>query len=219
MADIPKGIDERISTRHSCGRQHFRDYCPSLVLIPLDAKIPERKPSKRVHEPKLSVCHLTEPLLSPADPQSDIDLVDYADHYLVEVEVPGVKNTEDVKCRWAGYGSLMVYGRIPGHDIPGPADGDATVPGEAFKATKHDPLLLVEERRLGTFRRLIFFPLCVDSEHTEAKLEAGLLSIKVLNDVQHVEIGTNGPFSGRLQLRKKSHHTPEQKTVNIEVVS
>ncbi|KAM0705458.1 hypothetical protein Q7P35_006817 [Cladosporium inversicolor] len=44
----------------------------------------------------------------------------------------------------------------------------------------HLPLyLLIGERRIGTFRREFHFPVDVDMEHLEAKLEAGLLRVKV----------------------------------------
>lgn len=41
------------------------------------------------------------------------------------------------------------------------------------------PYLLIGERRIGTFRREFHFPVDVDMEHLEAKLEAGLLRVKV----------------------------------------
>ena len=43
----------------------------------------------------------------------------------------------------------------------------------------HLPMLLVGERRIGPFRRQLFFPDEVDKEGLVAKLEAGLLKLKV----------------------------------------
>jgi HSP20 family molecular chaperone IbpA len=136
-------------------------------------------PHQRLHQHQTFLRHLTgkgsSPYLNPNYP--DLDLTDNVDHYLIEVELPGVKKAEDVKCQWTSSTSLIVYGEISRR-----TEGE----GE----TKNEPDALMSERRIGTFRRHIHFPISVDMEKMTAKLDAGLLTIKVPKRVDHIPQGS-----------------------------
>ena len=51
--------------------------------------------------------------------------------------------------------------------------------GLTEKSNIHAPVLLLGERRVGPFRRVINFPSDIDMNHVSVKLEAGLLRIRV----------------------------------------
>jgi len=113
-----------------------------------------------------------------------MDLIDDIDHYLIEIELPGVKDPADVKCKWTSTTSLIVYGvthRAGEESATSQDNGDAV-----DDLHKDGPYLVISERRIGTFSRRIHFPLGVSMEEMTANLEAGLLSIKVPKKVAKV---------------------------------
>ena len=57
------------------------------------------------------------------------------------------------------------------------------------------PWLILGERRIGSFRREFSFPVDVDMEKLSAKLEAGLLTIKVPKRINSYPRG-----SGKLKI-------------------
>lgn len=122
----------------------------------------------------------------------DLDVRDYDSEYIVEVELPGVSDKSAIKIEWTSSRSLTILGNI---DRPLVADNTSSA-ATAEKATKvqtgtrgldgewipppgERPILLVAERKIGPFQRHFYFPVDVDMGHLKAKLEAGLLTIRV----------------------------------------
>ena len=70
-------------------------------------------------------------------------------------------------------------------DIPALKDGEQERP----------VYVVLGERRIGSFRRLFTFPVEVEHESMTAKLEAGLLKIRVMKKLHHVPKG-----SGRIDI-------------------
>jgi len=136
-------------------------------------------PHQRLHQHQTLLQHLAgkapTPYVNPNYP--DVDLIEDVDHYLIEIELPGVKRPEDVSCKWTSTTSLIVYGVIhragDGNDTS-QANGDTE-----DDLNKNGPCLVVGERRIGTFSRRFHFPTSVSMEDMKAKLEAGLLTIKI----------------------------------------
>jgi HSP20 family molecular chaperone IbpA len=133
-------------------------------------------PHQRLHQHQTLLRHIAgkapNPDRNPNYP--DLDLIDNIEHYLIEVELPGVKRPEDVKCKRTSATSLIVYGEInrtPIESDTSQANGDAEA--------KDGPYLVIGERRIGTFRRQIHFPLSVSMEEMTAELDAGLLTIRI----------------------------------------
>jgi HSP20 family molecular chaperone IbpA len=75
-----------------------------------------------------------------------------------------------------------IVGPESGHSRTGKQEnvtGTIDTQGDGKDPQPHEPELLVRERRLGPFRRHLTFPEEVDMEKLTAKLEAGLLHIRV----------------------------------------
>lgn len=130
--------------------------------------------------------------VKPAMNRPDLDVRDYDSEYIVEVELPGVSDKSAIKIEWTSSRSLTILGNI---DRPLVADNTSSA-ATAEKATKvqtgtrgldgewipppgERPILLVAERKIGPFQRHFYFPVDVDMGHLKAKLEAGLLTIRV----------------------------------------
>jgi HSP20 family molecular chaperone IbpA len=132
----------------------------------------------------------------------DVDISDAITHYLIEMEVPGVKDAEAINITWTSFKSLVVAGATFRSWEPKKAkvDPDAADPSEKpgngvgldVKALKEaqdkaeeassdewPPYLVVGERKIGSFRREFHFPVDIDVKKVEARLEAGLLRIYV----------------------------------------
>ncbi|KAK4923918.1 Heat shock 70 kDa protein 1A [Elasticomyces elasticus] len=146
----------------------------------------------------------------------DVDVRDSGDDYLIDIEVPGVKNTADVHLDWTSSRSFVLSGESLRHPLtsspmklqsvhrPGTAevvesgmdDAATSIPKKSTGyerngsvGHKHNakeevqapglPHLLAGERRVGFFKRVFTLPCEVDVEKVSAKLEAGLLSLKV----------------------------------------
>ena len=117
----------------------------------------------------------------------DCDIRDAISHYLVEVEVPGVKDAASIKCQWTAASTLIVSGQNarPGESTNKPSDQNS------IKSTddEHTPCMVVGERKIGGFRRILTFPGIVESEKMTAKLDAGVLSLNVPKHKQYVPKG------------------------------
>lgn len=131
----------------------------------------------------------------------DVDISDAITHYLIELEVPGIKNAEAITINWTSFKSLVVAGstfrpwepKKPTVDPKATDDGEKTGNGvgldaKALKDAQNEagdssdewpPYLVVGERRIGSFRREFHFPVEMDVKKVEARLEAGLLCIYV----------------------------------------
>jgi HSP20 family molecular chaperone IbpA len=130
----------------------------------------------------------------------DVDISDAITYYLIEVEVPGIKDAGAITLNWTSFKSLVVAGSTFRSWDPKTSvdpklanDGEKTKNGvgldvRAFKDAKDKandvndewpPYLVVGERRIGSFRREFHFPVDIDVGKVEAILMAGLLCIKV----------------------------------------
>jgi len=135
---------------------------------------------QRNHQHQTFLQYLTNQKPRPEDypNQPDVDIRDAFTEYIVDIEVPGIKNPHDIKVSWTSSRSLLVSGNVVRPEIGHPAAGkDAHEEGKEHHV--HEPELLVRERRLGPFRRHFTFPDEVDMEKLVAKLDAGLLTIRV----------------------------------------
>ncbi|KAK0773020.1 hypothetical protein LTR91_026074 [Friedmanniomyces endolithicus] len=141
--------------------------------------------------------HVPRPEAYPNLP--DVDVREDASSYLIDVEVPGIKSPEAIKLQWISPRGFVLTGdvRRPGEIDPtdlkdskpiqknaqvnaygrngsGGAHETAILPD--FHAVPH---LLTGERRVGFFKRIFTLPIEVAADKVTAKLEAGLLSLRV----------------------------------------
>jgi len=170
-----------------------------MALYPYDTVYPlVDHPHERTHQHQNFWRYLShkqpDPILYPNYP--DVDIRDAVSEYLIEIEVPGVKDSSDITCKWTSMKSLVVSGNVTrpawksSSQHSAPLSEQRTVDKEDTKGTRnsqgdfkpldqHEPNLLVAERRIGAFRRNFYFPLDVEMEKLTAKLEAGLLRLRV----------------------------------------
>ncbi|KAK6439390.1 hypothetical protein LTR95_004404 [Oleoguttula sp. CCFEE 5521] len=134
----------------------------------------------------------------------DCDVSDNLSHYLVDLELPGVKDPNSVGVNWINWRTLVVSGNITRpwfqqaqQEASGGTNGNAEAATDELALHRDDekkrylpkderenvddlpPWLILSERRIGSFRREFHFPIDVDMEKLEANLEAGLLRLKV----------------------------------------
>jgi HSP20 family molecular chaperone IbpA len=112
----------------------------------------------------------------------DVDVRDTGTDYVMELEVPGLKDVQDIQCRWASSRTLTVSGTIrrpPVSEDDKTADNPSAPPDTHGVHSDGPPYLLIGERKTGPFRRIFTFPAEVEMEQLNAWLEAGLLSLKV----------------------------------------
>jgi len=179
----------------------------------------------RTHQHQTLLQHLAHQKLPPSSDQNpnrpDVDIRDALTEYVVEIEVPGVKNTRDFSVKWTSNSSLVIVGVVESPTTtgnnktqqggktqePSPPPlhpvGGREINGEWEESEKNhqgkssSSSLVVGERRLGNFRRYINFPVEIDAEAVTAKLEAGLLVLRV---------------------PKAQHHMPKH-NVSVEIVA
>ncbi|GAB7322252.1 hypothetical protein MBLNU13_g03242t1 [Cladosporium sp. NU13] len=131
----------------------------------------------------------------------DVDIRDAVSHYLIDLECPGVKDPADIHCQWTSSRHLTVSGTTARPEYVPYSDAEllALMPGvcrekdiPALQDGEHErPVYVVlGERRIGSFRRLFTFPVEVEYESMTAKLEAGLLRIRVMKKLHHVPKGS-----------------------------
>ena len=131
----------------------------------------------------------------------DVDISDAITHYLIELEVPGVKDAEAITINWTSFKSLVVAGStfrswepkakvdpVSMAESENAAKNGVGLDVKAMKdakdkaeeaSDKWPPYLIVGERKIGSFRREFHFPVEIDVKKVEARLEAGLLRIYV----------------------------------------
>lgn len=123
----------------------------------------------------------------------DVDISDAIGYYLIELELPGIKDASAIALNWTSCRSLVVAGTSfrswelkPTSDTKSVSNGekdriDATSEGglnnRAPKDAKEEtdgrnthlpPYLVIGERRIGSFRREFHFPVELDVEKVEA---------------------------------------------------
>lgn len=180
----------------------FYDYGGDLIPVPL-----VDHPHQRFHQHHTLLDSLlgrkSHPEAHPNYP--DIDMRSTAQEYLIEVEVPGIKDASELSVEWTSSRSLVVCGiserpqweqnalkdenRLPSGPVTSKT-GTRDEHGE-WKAPEggSEQLLLIGERRIGPFRRHFSFPVDVDAETLSAKLESGLLRLRVPKMERHVPKG------------------------------
>jgi len=123
----------------------------------------------------------------------DLDIRDTDKEYFIDIELPGVGDKDAIKIEWTSNRDLSISGEIDRPSIPDDSDGHAgqrkqsetgtrTAEGDWIPPRKpHSgkPTLLTAERKVGPFRRHFTFPVEVDMEKLKAKLDNGLLVIRV----------------------------------------
>ncbi|THV71558.1 hypothetical protein D6C78_03729 [Aureobasidium pullulans] len=120
----------------------------------------------------------------------DVDVRDYDTGYAIDMELPGLEDKRNIKVEWTSKHDIMISGHLARTSLPaaarhqdanGKEDTDRSTK-TADKDNKEDgltPTLLVSERKTGHFRRKFHLPMEVDASNLRAKLENGLLKIRV----------------------------------------
>lgn len=143
---------------------------------------------QRPHQHRNLFQYLTHQKPRPEDypNQPDVDIRDAFTEYIIHVEVPGIKDSNSINVTWTTSRSLVISGSVKAPesgpirtDKPDDPTGTRDAHGTWNEPPSHEPELLIGERRLGPFRRHISFPEEVNMEKLTAKLEAGLLTIRV----------------------------------------
>jgi HSP20 family molecular chaperone IbpA len=172
-------------------------YEPPLLLVD--------HPRERLHQHNTFLSRLARknPDQKTYPNHPDVDISDAIGHYLIELEAPGIKSADSIALNWTSWRSLVVAGSSfrswepdtsanprttsNGHRAGESADR-SDLDASALKGSKvkvNDvneqlpPFLVVGERRIGSFRREFHFPVDIVVEKVEAKLEAGLLRVRV----------------------------------------
>jgi HSP20 family molecular chaperone IbpA len=123
----------------------------------------------------------------------DLDVRETSSAYFLDVELPGVADKKnDVVIKWASSRTLVIEGHLRRtdiarewgehsnqHDSKKSADGPEDQKGSREKPKPEEASLLFKERRVGKFRRSFTFPVDIESSKLRAKLEDGLLKIRV----------------------------------------
>jgi len=140
--------------------------------------------------------------------QPDLDIRDNDKEYFIDIELPGVGNKDAIKIEWTSNRDLYISGDVDRPLIPDSGDdhggqrkastaetGTRTADGDWIPPRAHSqkPTLMVAERKVGPYRRHFTFPLEVDMENLKAKLENGLLVIRVAKK-------PNAKNSGRVNI-------------------
>ncbi|KEQ90781.1 hypothetical protein AUEXF2481DRAFT_9204 [Aureobasidium subglaciale EXF-2481] len=118
----------------------------------------------------------------------DVDVRDYETGYAIDMELPGLLDKNSIKVEWTSKHDIMISGILARPELPvvaksadanGRRNEDISVATESSEKDKSAPILLVAERRTGHFRRRFHLPTEVDAANLRAKLENGLLEIRV----------------------------------------
>jgi len=109
----------------------------------------------------------------------DVDVRDATSEYLIEIEVPGIKDSNDIACQWTSLKSLVVTGNVTRPAWKVSSEDYALKREQELVNDSNEPYLMVGERRIGAFRRSFYFPVEVETDKLSAKLEAGLLRLRV----------------------------------------
>jgi HSP20 family molecular chaperone IbpA len=152
------------------------DYNASFDLV----DHPHQRPHQ--HNTFLGVLARRKPDQNTYANTPDVDISDALSHYLVDIEVPGIKDPSSISVLWTSWRSLVVSGSTfrvwrSQHDVV--ANNATSEDDQQEEREDLPPWLVMGERRIGSFRREFHFPVDIDIEKLDAKLEAGLLRLKV----------------------------------------
>lgn len=130
----------------------------------------------------------------------DCDIRDAISHYLIDVECPGVKDSVDIHCQWTSSRHLTVSGSVSRPEYVRESEDafalmpmlcrESEIPAQAQEGAHKPPYVIVGERRIGSFRRNFTFPVEIEQQQMTARLEAGLLRIKLPKMQHHVPKGS-----------------------------
>lgn len=143
---------------------------------------------QRTHQHRNLFHYLTHQKPRPEDfpNQPDVDVRDAVTEYLIDMEVPGIQNPHEISVSWTSTRSLVISGNIagpePGKVVPEKHEnktGTRDANGSWKDSEPHGPEIILQERRIGPFRRRFNFPDEANMEKLTAKLEAGLLKVRV----------------------------------------
>jgi len=154
---------------------------------------------ERPHHHQNLIQYLAHKRPTPAIVYPDVDMREADNEYAIDVELPGVRNKSSIKLEWISSRSLLISGNIERPALSSETKPSSAPPKEESSSTAtttggrdangewvapHDPepampTLLVNERKTGPFQRHFHFHIDVDMKHLKAKLEDGLLSIRV----------------------------------------
>ena len=135
----------------------------------------------------------------------NLDIRDYETGYAIDMELPGVSDAHGIKVEWTSKRDILVSGSIQRPeaqraDVRQRSNGkeELSDKGEGALKTGHKgqkkeeqerPTLLVGERRIGKFHRRFHLPVEVDVANLDARLEYGVLSIRVEKEPAHMAAG------------------------------
>jgi HSP20 family molecular chaperone IbpA len=118
----------------------------------------------------------------------DVDIRDYDTGYAIDVELPGLSDKRSIKVEWTSKHDITMSGSLTRPDVPTSTkhpdnNGHDTLsagnPKGDIEKNELTPTLLVSERKTGHFCRKFHLPMEVDAANLRAKLENGLLKIRV----------------------------------------
>jgi HSP20 family molecular chaperone IbpA len=202
----------KTSFRHIC--KFMRPYLEEMADMPTPLFGYDAPPTFADHPHAREHQHMTylqylarkEPDQKNHPNYPDVDIRDAISHYLIELECPGVKDPTDIQCQWTSQRRLTVSGTttrpeyVPHNDaeslvlMPGVCR-EKDIPALKDSERERPVYVVLGERRIGSFRRLFTFPVEVEHESMTARLEAGLLRIKVMKKLRHIPKG-----SGRVNI-------------------
>lgn len=127
-----------------------------------------------------------------------VDVRETTDNFFIDIELPGLEKKENLKVKWTSTRTLLIEATIERPQIGEPVrpetssgispsgshletqsgaeKGEESSKREETKEAVH---LTVKERHVGQIARAFDFPVDVDREALEAKLQSGLLRISV----------------------------------------
>lgn len=122
-----------------------------------------------------------------------VDIRETATDFYLDLELPGVADSSSVNIQWTSSRTFVVEGSItrPGIEGESASAGPSNATNGQAKATEekpadsstntaaHDNDIILSERLTGKYVRNFDFPVDVDIKGMKAKLEAGLLRIRV----------------------------------------
>ncbi|KAI9851078.1 MAG: hypothetical protein M1838_004510 [Thelocarpon superellum] len=129
----------------------------------------------------------------------DFDIRETDSHYFLEAELPGLEDKSAINMEWTSSRTLVVEGQMERPKLAAMWKEHAQDGGALHRCPKcddeakddkdhereHDHTsedgskFLLDERKIGPYRRAFSFPVDVDQSAMRAKLRVGLLEIKI----------------------------------------
>ena len=78
--------------------------------FPLPPYADHQHDRRHQHQSFLGVLAHRQPDQIVAPNHPDVDLSDAIDHFLIELEVPGIKDAKDITCQWTSWRTLVISG-------------------------------------------------------------------------------------------------------------